>query len=177
MVLLARTRGEPTAALTGIKSAVWSVDPAQPVDDVRTMEQYKYDSSALSLALLTLAITFAVFALVMAGLGIYGVMSYMVSERKAEISLRMALGAQRRDVLRMVLLNGGTLVTVGAVVGIIGALLLSPVLESMVVGVSARDPVTFIGVPVVLLLVSLVANYVPAFRATRVDPMTAMRKK
>ena len=75
----------------GTQHAVWSVDPAQPVDDVRTMEQYKYDSSSFSLALLTLAMTFAVFALVMAGLGIYGVMSYMVSERKAEISLRMEI--------------------------------------------------------------------------------------
>ena len=177
MVLLARTRGEPTEALAGIKNAVRSVDPAQPVDDVRTMEQYKYDSSSFSLALLTLAMTFAVFALVMAGLGIYGVMSYMVSERKAAISLRMALGAQRGDVLRMVLYKGGTLMTAGAAVGIVGALLLSPVLESMVVGISPRDPVTFIGVPAALMVVALVANYIPAFRATRVDPMSAMRKK
>ncbi len=153
------------------------MDPAQPVDDVRTMEQYKYDSSSFSLALLTLAMTFAVFALVMAGLGIYGVMSYMVSERKAEISLRMALGAQRGDVLRMVLYKGGTLMTAGAAVGIVGALLLSPVLESMVVGISPQDPVTFIGVPAALMVVALVANYIPAFRATRVDPMSAMRKK
>jgi len=177
MVLLARTRGEPTGALAGIKKAVWSVDPAQPVDDVRTMEQYRYDSQSFTFALLTLAMTFALFALVMAGLGIYGVMSCMVSERKAEISLRMALGAQRGDVLRMVLFKGGTLMVVGAAIGILGALLLTPILESMVVGISPRDPVTFIGAPAALMLVAVVANYIPAFRATRVDPMRAMREK
>ena len=177
MVLLTRTRGEPTAVLGSIKNAIWDIDPAQPVDDVRTMDQYKYDTQAFSLALLTLAITFAVFALSMAALGIYGVMSYMVSERKAEISLRMALGAQRVDVLQMVLGNGGRLMLAGMGIGLAGALLMKPVLASLVVGVSPRDPITFVGVPAALLVVALLANYVPAVRATRVDPMTAMRKE
>jgi ABC-type antimicrobial peptide transport system permease subunit len=111
----------------------------------------------------------------MAAMGIYGVMSYMVSERGAEISLRLALGAERRDVLAMILWSGGKLLVLGTGIGLVAALLLSRILASVVVGVSERDPLTFIGVPLVLGLVAAVANYVPAFRATRVDPMQAMR--
>ena len=175
MALMVRTRTEPTTAVTAARSAVWSVDPNQPVDDVRTMEQYQYDMRSSDIALITLFVTFALFALAMAAMGIYGVMSYMVSERTAEISLRMALGAERWDVLRMILFKGGTLMLIGTGIGLVGALLMSRIMSSLVVGVSERDPLTFVAVPVVLVLVALIANYVPAFRATRVDPMQAMR--
>jgi len=175
MTLMVRTHTEPTLAVAASRDAVWSVDPNQPVDDVRTMDQYAYDARSTDLVLVTLFVTFALFALAMAAMGIYGVMSYMVSERKAEISLRMALGAERWDVLRMVLRRGGRLLAMGTGIGLVGALLLSRMLASLVVGVSERDPWAFIGVPVVLILVALIANYVPAFRATRVDPMQAMR--
>ena len=175
MTLMVRTHTEPTLAVAASRSAVWSVDPNQPVDDVRTMEQYAYDAHSTDYALLTLFVAFALFALAMAAMGIYGVMSYMVSERGAEISLRMALGAERRDVLRMVLWRGGLLMILGTGIGVVGGLLLSRILASVVVGVSERDTLTFIGVPLVLGLVALIANYVPAFRATRVDPMQAMR--
>ena len=175
MTLMIRTRAEPTLAVTAARNAVWSIDPNQPVDDVRTMEQYWYDVQSTDLALVTLFVTFALFSLAMAAMGIYGVMSYMVSERGAEISLRLALGAERQDVLRLVLRKGGRLLALGTGIGVVGALLLSRILASVVVGVSERDPLTFIGVPLVLGLVALIANYVPAFRATRADPMQAMR--
>jgi len=175
MTLMVRTHNEPTLAVAASRSAVWSVDPNQPVDDVRTMEQYAYDAHSTDYALLTLSLAFAFFALAMAAMGIYGVMSYMVSARGAEISLRLALGAERRDVLAMILRSGGKLLVLGTGIGLVAALLLSRILASVVVGVSERDPLTFIGVPLVLGLVAAVANYVPAFRATQVDPMQAMR--
>jgi ABC-type antimicrobial peptide transport system permease subunit len=139
------------------------------------MEQYAYDAHSSDYAMLTLFLAFAFFALAMAAMGIYGVMSYMVSERGAEISLRLALGAERRDVLAMILRSGGKLLVLGTGIGLVAALLLSRILASVVVGVSERDPLTFIGVPLVLGLVATIANFVPAFRATRVDPMQAMR--
>ena len=172
---MVRTRAEPTVAVTAARTAVWSVDPNQPVDDVRTMDQYLYDIRSGDFAMISLFVTFALFALAMAAMGIYGVMSYMVSERTAEISLRIALGAERGDVLRMILYKGGKLMLVGTGIGVVGALLMSRILSSLVVGVSERDPLTFVGVPLFLVLVALVANYVPAFRATRVDSMQAMR--
>ena len=114
--------------------------------------------------MITLFVTFALFALAMAAMGIYGVMAYMVSERTAEISLRIALGAERWDVMRMILYKGGKLMLIGTGIGVVGALLMSRILSSLVVGV-----------PLFLALVALFATYVPAFRAARVDPMQAMR--
>ncbi len=175
MTLLIRTRGEPSMAASAARSAVWAIDPAQPVDDVRTMEEYWYDFQSTDLALVTLFGTFALFSLVMAAMGIYGVMSYMVSERRAEISLRMALGAEGVDVLRMILLKGGRLLVLGTAIGVVGALFLSQMLASFAVEVSPRDPLTFVGVPLFLALVAFVANVVPALRATRTDPMQAIR--
>jgi ABC-type antimicrobial peptide transport system permease subunit len=125
--------------------------------------------------MITLFVTFALFALAMAAMGIYGVMAYMVSERTAEISLRIALGAEQWDVMRMILYKGGKLMLIGTGIGVVGALLMSRILSNLVVGVSERDPLTFVGVPPFLALVALIATYVPAFRAARVDPMQAMR--
>jgi putative ABC transport system permease protein len=175
MTLLVRTRSEPTLAVAASRSAVWAVDPNQPVDDVRSMDQYVYDAGSSDLALVTLFSTFALFALAMAAMGIYGVMSYLVSEQGPEISVRMALGAEKGDVLRMILLRGSRLLLIGTCIGLVGALFMSRILASVVVGVSERDPLTFIGVPLVLILVGLIANYIPAFRATRMDPMKVMR--
>ena len=177
MTLMIRTRTEPTSAVTAARSAVAFVDPNQPVDDVRTMEQYSYDMRSSDYAIIALFVTFALFALAMAAMGIYGVMSYMVSERTAEISLRMALGAERGNVLRMILYEGSRLMVLGTGVGVVGALLMSRIMATKVVGVSERDPLTFIGVPVVLALVALIAICVPALRATRVAPMQAMRSE
>jgi len=140
------------------------------------MSEFIYDLNAVGYALGTLFTVFSLFALVMAAMGIYGVMSYMVSQRAREISLRMALGAERRDVLRMVLVRGGRLILFGAVLGIGLAWLLSRLIAGLIYGVSPTDPVSFLGIPAVLGLIAFAANYIPAFRATRIDPMSAMRQ-
>jgi putative ABC transport system permease protein len=173
--VLVRTSGDPLSLAGPVRSEVWAIDPDQPIDDVKTMEQAIHDLLVTDHALITLFVTFALFALVMASVGIYGVMSYAVSQRTSEISIRMALGAKTSDVRMMVLGQGGKLIIIGSVVGLIGALGISRLLTNMVVGINAVDSVTFIGVPAVLIGVGLIANYLPARRATRIDPMTALR--
>jgi putative ABC transport system permease protein len=118
---------------------------------------------------------FAALALVLACVGLYGVISYSVAQRTHEIGVRMALGARPRDVLRLVLRQGMGLTIVGLVVGIAVGLLATRVLSDMLFGVTARDPLTFVGVPALLLLVAFLACYIPARRATRIDPLVALR--
>ncbi len=175
MIVLARTAGDPALLGPGLRQAVWSVDPEQPVDEMRTMDEAIYERQSGNYALIMLFSTFAVFALVMAAVGIYGVMSYSVSQRSAEISIRRALGAESDDVSRMILGQGAKILVLGIAAGMVGAFLLSRMVAGIVFGISATDPVTFIGVPAILGLVALVANYVPARRATKIDPMTALR--
>jgi putative ABC transport system permease protein len=174
-VVLARTRVEAASVAPTLSAEVWAVDPNLPIDDTRTMERVYEDNAATTYALLTLFVIFALFALAMAGIGIYGVMAYAVSQRSSEISIRMALGAEVGKVRRMVLLQGGRIVALGGILGLLGALLVARALQSLVVGISSLDPVTFLAVPAVLLLVALIANYVPARRATSIEPMGALR--
>jgi putative ABC transport system permease protein len=124
--------------------------------------------------MLLLAI-FAGVALVLAAVGIYGVMSYSVAQQTREIGIRMALGAQRGDVLKMTVMEGLKLVALGLVIGLAAAFVLTRVMASLLFGISATDPVTFITISFVLLAVALLASYIPALRATRVDPMIALR--
>ncbi len=175
MVVLVRAEGDPGILSTPVRSAIWSVDPGVPVDDMRTLLRAQRDVQATGNALITLFAMFAFFALLMAGIGIYGVMSYAVSKRAGEISIRMALGAEAGEVSRMVMGQGARVVLVGTAVGLGGAYLLSRLLSNLVFGISTTDPITFIGVPAVLGLVALAANYLPARRATRISPMTALR--
>ena len=175
MVVMVRTKGDPSTLAGPVRTQVWGIDPDQPVDDVRTMEQALYDDQSTGYALITLFVSFAVFALCMAGVGIYGVMSYAVSQRAGEISLRLALGAKAGDVRMMVLRQGGKLILLGGAAGLAGAVLISRLLSGLVVGISTFDPVTFVGVPTVLLSIGLLANYIPARRATQISPMQAMR--
>jgi putative ABC transport system permease protein len=175
MYLVSRTTADQALLAGQIREAIWSVDPNQPIDGIQTMAQEQYLNSASEYALLTLFITFAVFALFMASISIYGVMAYSVSQRRAEIGLRMAVGAEVSTIRWMILSQGARLLGAGIVVGLLAAFAVSRLLGSLVVGVSTSDPATFIGVPVLLASVAIVANLIPARRATRLDPAATLR--
>jgi ABC-type antimicrobial peptide transport system permease subunit len=147
----------------------------QVVYGEQTMDEIISDSISDRKFSMVLLGTFAALALLLSSIGIYGVISYLIGERTHEIGIRMALGAQRKDVLTLVLSEGMKLVLVGAVIGIAAALGLSRLMAGMLYGVSATDPLTFAAVPIVLLGVAMLACYIPARRAMRVDPMTALR--
>jgi putative ABC transport system permease protein len=175
MSLVVRTTLPPSAILPAIKSAIWSVDQNQPVFEVRLMDEIISGIvSAQRLAFLMLGV-FAFLALALAAIGIYGVTSYVVSERTHEIGVRMALGARPSDVSRVVLGHGARLAGTGVIGGVVAALALTRLLSSLLFGVSATDPLTFVGVAILLTLVTLAACYIPARRAMRVDPIVALR--
>lgn len=175
MVLVAKTRVEPAAMAAPIRQEVWAIDKYQPVFDVKTMREVRAISLALySFSSIMLGI-FAVVALLLAAIGIYGVMSYAVTQRTQEIGIRMALGARAIDVLKLVVKNGMVLALIGVAVGLGGSFALTRLLASLLVGVTPTDAVTFSTVSLGLLLIALLACYIPARRATKVDPMVALR--
>jgi putative ABC transport system permease protein len=175
MSLVVRTTLPPSAVLPALKNAIWPVDKKQPVFEVRSMDEIISGIvSAQRLAFLLLGV-FAFLALVLAAIGIYGVTAYLVSERTHEIGVRIALGAKSSDVSRVVLGHGARLVGIGVIGGVVAALALTRLLSGLLFGVSATDPLTFVGVAILLTLVALAACYIPARRATRVDPMVALR--
>jgi ABC-type antimicrobial peptide transport system permease subunit len=161
--------------LNEVRQAVWSVNSSLPLASVRTMQEV-YDKSVArtSFTLVTLGIAGAM-ALVLGIIGIYGVISYTVSQRQREIGIRLALGAQGGDVLQMVLRQGAKMAVAGVAIGFAAALGLTPLMTSLLFGVTARDPQTFAAVAVLLMFVALLACYFPARRAMRVDPMVALR--
>ncbi len=166
--------GTPTF-LEEVRSAVWSVNPNLPLANVRTLEELLEDSMArTSFTLIMLGIASAV-ALVLGAVGIYGVISYSVSQRTREIGVRMALGAARRDVNRLVLEEGVPLILVGLALGLAAALGLTRLMSSLLFGVSPIDPVTFALVSVTLAAIALLASYLPARRAAGLDPTEALR--
>ena len=175
MSVAVRTVSDPLAATTAVQSAVWDVDPDLAVYRVRSMEDIVFDEIGAFGVLAGLLAVFAMIALVLASVGLYGVMSYSVSQRTHEIGIRVALGAQSGNVLRLVITRSVLLTLTGIGTGIILALLLGRALESLLYGVSPTDPSTFIGVAGMLMLVALLASYIPARRATKVDPMVALR--
>jgi putative ABC transport system permease protein len=151
------------------------VDKDQPLFQIQTMQQVVDDSVAGRRFQTSLLAAFAAVALGLAAIGIYGLMSYSVSQRTHEIGIRMALGGKRAEILRLVVGRGMVLAMVGVAVGIGGALLLTRFLSSLLYGVGANDPVTFLGVAVLLSAVAALASLIPAWRAARIDPMEALR--
>jgi putative ABC transport system permease protein len=175
MVLTVRTWAEPASLTAAVRHAVMAVDKDQPLFQIKTMEQVVEDSVAGRRFQMSLLTIFAAIALGLAAIGIYGLMSYTVSQRTHEIGIRMALGAKRGDVLHLVVRHGMMLAIVGVVLGTGGAFLLTRLLSGMLYGVGVNDPTTLLSVATLLTCVAALASYIPARRATRVDPMVALR--
>ena len=173
--LVVRTAVEPMSIAASVRNAIWAVDKDQPVSNMRPMEDVVASALARQRFSMLLLAVFAGLALVLAAVGIYGVMSYSVAQQTREIGIRMALGAQRTDVLKMTVMQSLKLVGVGLVIGLVSAFILTRVMSGLLYGISAPDPVTFLSIAFVLLAVALLASYIPALRATRVDPMIALR--
>ncbi|MCM3870681.1 MAG: ABC transporter permease [Pyrinomonadaceae bacterium] len=173
--LVARTSGDPKSLVPGIRGRLRSLDKDIPISQVQTMDEIVSASLAQRRLIMSLLVIFAVLAAVLAAVGIYGVMAYIVAQRTQEIGIRMAMGARAFDVMKMVLREGATLAAVGVVIGISAAFALTRVMASLLFGVSAADPITFAGISLLLTFVSLLACYLPARRASRVDPIVALR--
>jgi putative ABC transport system permease protein len=173
--IILRTNVDPLSLSRAVRDALAAVDPVVPIGSMRSMDQVLSRSLALRNFMMFLLSLFAVLALTLAGVGIYGVISYAVSQRTREIGVRMALGAHSGDVLRLILGEGLKLVLAGAAIGIVFALISTRFITTMIYGVSATDPLIFLSVITLLVVVSLAACYVPARRAMRVDPIVALR--
>jgi putative ABC transport system permease protein len=173
--VLVRTKANPRAVAPTVREVASSIDPTQPLYQFQTLQQALSNSIAPRRFNLFLLGAFAAIALVMALVGIYGVMAYTVTQRAHEIGIRMALGAQRGDVLGMVLSQGLALTLIGVGIGIAAALGLTRLLSSLLYGVRASDPTTFALVALLLIAVALLACYIPARRAAKVDPIVALR--
>ncbi|HSU81105.1 MAG TPA: FtsX-like permease family protein, partial [Thermoanaerobaculia bacterium] len=161
----------------GVRRAVRAVDPGVPIYKVLTMDQVISDSLASRRLNLWLLALFAGIALALSAAGLYGVISYLVAQRTREIGMRMALGAQTRDVIGLVMRQGSRLTAAGIAAGLLGALALTRWLESLLDGVSSRDPLTFTGIAALLVAVALLASWLPARRAARVEPIVAIRNE
>jgi predicted permease len=175
MTLVIRANNSPSGLVEQVKAQVWSVDSRIPVNDVQTMDQRMAVSLAQQRFYMLLLGAFAALAVILAGVGIYGVVAYTASQSTHEIGIRMALGGQRRDVLRLIVAEGAKLAFLGILIGIVGALALTRVMAGLLFEVKPGDPAIFAGVAILLALVALAACYIPARRATQVDPMVALR--
>ena len=175
MVMVVKTTGDPHSLISGVTKEVAAMDPDLPLFSVKTMEEYLSASVATPRFNTTLLAIFAGVALVLTIVGLYGVMSYSVAQRTNEIGIRLALGAQPRDVLLMIVKQGSLLIVVGLGIGLSGAYAATRLISSLLFGVTAKDPWTFVAAAVMLALVALLACYIPAWRATKVDPLRALR--
>ena len=175
MTVVVKTTNDPRSVISGATKEVASMDPDLPLFGVKTMREYLSSSVATPRFSTTLLSIFAGVALVLTLVGLYGVMSYSVAQRTNEIGIRLALGAQTRDVLLMIVKQGSRLILLGLAIGLFGAYALTRLISSLLFGVTAKDPFTFAAAAVLLALVALLACYVPAWRATKVEPMDALR--
>jgi predicted permease len=175
--LVARTASDPSAVAGAMVREIRAFDPSRPVYDIRTMQDRMSGSMARQRFSAIMLGAFAVFALILASIGVYGVMSYLVTQSRHDIGLMIALGAQRNSILWLVVRQGMELAGIGILVGIVGALALTRVMASLLFGVSAVDFATFSAVPLILAAIALLATYVPAWRATQVDPMMVLREE
>jgi len=173
--LVVKTDVEPTSLAATVRKAVWEIDKDQPVSNIQTMEQILGDSIARQRFSMLLLVIFAAVAMILAGVGIYGVMSYSVAQRTREIGIRMALGAQTGAVLKLAVGYGMKLVVIGVVIGLIAAFALTRVMSTLLFGVTATDPATFTLISLLLIAVAALASYIPARRATKVNPIIALR--
>ncbi len=170
-----RTDGDPIRLVKAIRNEVTAIDPDQSIAGVKTMEQVLDSSEGRRQSIMILLGVFAGVGLLLAVVGIYGVIAYSVAQRTREVGIRRALGAQQSDILKLVLGQGLGLTLTGAILGIAGALALTRVLESLLFHVSATDPATFAGIALLLIAVAMAASYIPARRATRIEPTAALR--
>lgn len=175
MTLFVRTSSDPLPLVAAVRSQVSAIDKNQPIYDVKTLDQRVSDATAVSRSLTVLFSTFALLALVLGAVGIYGIVSYAVTQRTQEIGIRMALGATARDILHLIVKHGLVLVLTGVVIGIAGALALTRFLATLLFGITPTDTLTFVVVAAIFFVVAMFASLIPARRATKVDPLNALR--
>ncbi len=175
MSFVIRTQIEPAGLAATVREAVQDVDPSQPVTSIRTMDNIVSESVTQPRFNLTLLGVFGGIALILSAAGIYGVTSYTVTQRTHEIGIRMAVGAKEHDVLRLMMRQGIKPAVAGLAIGLVAAIGLTRLMKTLLFGVSATDPLTFAALALLLLTVALLACYFPARRATKVDPMIALR--
>jgi putative ABC transport system permease protein len=175
MTLLVRTTTDPLSVVGAVRGAVFSIDPNQPLSNISTLEKVVDESIAQRRLNMLLMALFGGLAMLLSAVGIYGLLSHAVTQRTQEMGIRMALGAQVSDVLKLVLKQGMMLVVIGEAVGLVGALMLARLIRGLLFGVTPNDAMTFVIVAAVLGIVALLACYFPARRATKVDPIEALR--
>jgi putative ABC transport system permease protein len=175
MTILVRTVNEPTSLVPALRQTVLSIDPNQPIAEINTMEKIVSDSIAQPRLNVMLMSLFGGLALLLAMVGIYGLLSYAVTQRTQELGIRIALGAQVVDVLQLVLRQGMLLALIGEAIGLLGAFALTRLIRGLLFGVTPTDASIFLVVVAVLTMIALLACYVPARRATKIDPLKALR--
>jgi putative ABC transport system permease protein len=175
MTLAVRASVDPMNLANAVRQEVWAVDPGVPISDVRTMEQILVNVTAQPRFNTILLGIFAAVAMALAGVGIYGVLSYSVTQRRREVGVRIALGARQGDVLRLVIRQGMRLTLLGAGIGLAASFVLTRLMAGLLYGVSATDPAIFTLLTMLLILVALLACWIPARRAAKVDPIIALR--
>ena len=173
--IVVRASGDPAALTETVRAEARRIDKNLPVYDIRTMTTLRSEAVSTRRFILLIVGAFGLLALGLAAIGVYGVMSLIVSERTREVGVRLALGAQPSELLRMIVGQAAKLAGVGVVIGMVAAALITPLLDSQLYGVRSSDPVTFVIVPVMLLATAALAALVPARKAMRVDPVTALR--